>query len=346
VACWAGQRVCVTGGTGFLGWHLVRQLLALGSRVKVLALPVAADHPLKQLKQVETVFGDIRDTATVRRAVADCDTIIHTAGLVALAGPALRHMQSVHVEGTRAVLAAAAPHARVVHTSSVVTVGASAGSEVLDEDSPFALARLRVDYVHAKRAAEQLALDAAAAGRAVFVVNPSYLVGPEDHERSELGRMCARFWKGQLRLIPPGGFNFVDARDVARGHLLAAEHGQPGRRYILGGENRTLTCFFALLAQVGVAPARRCWPLPHDLLTALGGLAEAGAWLRGKKAYPSLQLARLHRWHWFYRCDRAARELGYRARSLVVSLADTYRWQAERGQLGRLPGPGAARRSA
>lgn len=327
---WTGRRVCVTGGTGFLGFHLVQQLLALGARVRVLALPPHPHHPLYGLPQVETVFGDVCRREVVREALAECNVIFHTAGIVALSGPALQRMHAVHVGGTEQVLTEAAPQSRIVHTSSVVAVGATPTMAPLDEDSEFNLARLHVDYVQAKRAAEQLALAAAQRGQAVVVVNPAYLVGPEDHERSELGRFCSRFWKGQYRLALPGGFNFVDVRDVATGHLLAAERGQPGRRYLLGGENHTMPEFCRLLAATAGQEPPRLWPMPGGVLTLLAALTEVRAWLRGKKADPALQQVRLNRWHWFYRSERARQELGYAPRPLAESLADAYRWHMER----------------
>jgi dihydroflavonol-4-reductase len=327
---WAGKRVCVTGGGGFLGYHLVRQLRALGAHVVVLTLPPAPEHPLHANRDVGKVFGDIRDPEIVQQAVAGCAVVFHTAGVVAVAGPALKLVHSVHVEGTRQVLAAADPDASVVHTSSVVTIGASRTGELLDEDSGFNLGNVRVDYLHAKRAAEQLALEAAERGRRVIVVNPAYLLGPEDYERSEIGRFCARFWKGQLWFAPPGGYNFVDVRDAAAGHVLAAEHGRPGRRYILGGENHTCASFVRLLADVARLRPRGVLGLPATALTAVAGVMEAASWLTRKTPFPSLQQARLNRHHWFYRWERARRELGYQARPLVETLVDTYHWHTRR----------------
>ncbi len=329
---WAGRRVCVTGGTGFLGFHLVRQLVALGAEVRVLALPAAASHPIHTCREVEQVPGDVRDQAVVRRAVAGCSVVFHTAGVVAVWGPALTRMESVHLDGTRAVLTAAAG-ARVVHTSSIVAVGATPGGTPLTEDSPFALEGLDLPYVHSKRAAEQLALQAARQGQDVVVVNPAYLVGPEDHEHSVMGRLCVRFWKGRLPFAPPGGINVVDVRDAARGHLLAAEHGRAGRRYILGGEDHTFSSLLRRLAGVaGFAP--RLQPrLPAWALTTLAGLAEARARWTGKEPYPSLAHARLNRYCWFVRSDRARAELGHEARPLDDSLADTLAWYRRRGEV-------------
>ena len=323
---WAGRRVCVTGGTGFLGYQLVHQLLAEKARVRVVALPPPSSHPLHLLPEVETAYGDIRDAALVRRAVADCDVVFHTAGLVAVWGPALKRMYAVHVEGTRNVLAGASPDARIVHTSSIVTVGASGNGTPLTEESPFNLRHLRVDYVHAKRAAEEAALAAAAGGQWVTVTNPGYLVGPEDHERSVMGRFCRRFWNGRMLLAPPGGFNLVDVRDVARGHLLAAERGKSGRRYILGGENQTLRAFMWQLASTAGMSPRVLPRLPLWALRALAGLAEGHAWLTGREPYPSLQHARLNGYYWFVDSQRARGELGYRPRPLEETLQATYRW--------------------
>jgi dihydroflavonol-4-reductase len=322
---WAGRVVCVTGGTGFLGGHIVRQLLDQNATVRVLALPPRPDHPILAEPRVHGVYGDLLDSATVRRAVADCSVIFHTAGLVGTWGPALKRMHAVHVQGTLNVLQAA-PHARVVHTSSVMAVGAFTRAEPVTEESPFNLDALPMEYVHAKRAAEKIALRQAAEGQAVVVTNPSYLIGPDDHDRSFMGRLCLRFWKGRLPLAPPGGLNLVDVRDAARGHLLAAEHGRPGRRYILGGEDASLHDFLHLMADVAGFRPRGIPTLAHWQLSLLAALAETRAWLTGKEPYPSFQERHSCRRYWYCRSDRARDELGYMHRPLIQTLTDTHRW--------------------
>ena len=117
---WAGLPVCVTGGTGFLGYQIVRQLVDAGARVTVLALPPAPAHPLHRLSNVNTVFGDVCDLPTVRRAVRESAVIFHAAGVVAVWGPALKRMHQVHMIGTQNVLDAAPPDARIIHTSSQI----------------------------------------------------------------------------------------------------------------------------------------------------------------------------------------------------------------------------------
>jgi dihydroflavonol-4-reductase len=331
---WAGKRVCVTGGTGFLGWHLVRQLQALTPHVRVFGLRPASALLLECMRKLDWVEGDIRDADAVCRALRDCDVVLHAAGPVAVWGPALRQLHDTHVQGTRHVLAALPVRARLVHTSSVVAVGASTGRAPLTEDAPFGLQRLRVDYVHAKRAAEDVALTAAAR-QDVVVVNPAYLLGPGDYQGSPLGRLCLRFWKHKLPLVPGGGLNFVDVRDAARGHLLAAERGVRGRRYILGGENLTFADFVNRLAAVrGLPPRRRCC-VPWWLQAALARFAELRAGLLHREPYPSVQQARMSRYYWYYSAARAAADLGYRARPLQETLTDLFAWFCQHRRLRR-----------
>ncbi|MBI1917179.1 MAG: NAD-dependent epimerase/dehydratase family protein [Planctomycetes bacterium] len=328
---WSGRPVCVTGGTGFLGHHLVRQLLDLRADVCVLALEPAGEHPIHS-EPVRSVYGDVRDIEVVRRAAAGCRVLFHTAGVVAM-GQAADRMQAVHVEGTRNVLAAAPAEARIVHTSSLVAVGAARDGSPVTEQSNFDPCLERLAYVRAKRAAEELAL-AAARERDVVVTNPTYMVGPDDHEASVMGRFCVRYWKGGIAFAPPGGFNLVDVRDVAGGHLLAAEHGRPGRRYILGGADQLFPAFLAMLARAAGYRPRATPRLSRWPFALLAGLSACRSRLTGRQGFLTLDHARLSRVCWFARSDRAASELGYSARPLLGSLTDAHRWYQAQGKLG------------
>jgi dihydroflavonol-4-reductase len=330
---WADKRVCVTGGAGFLGWQIVRRLLPLAAHVRLFGLPPSSEALRARLRSLDCVAGDVRDAGAVRRALRDCDVVFHTAATVAVWGPALKSMRDVHLSGTRNVLLASRPGARVVHTSSVMAVGAALGPESLTEDSPFRLGRLRVDYIQAKRGAEELALKAAASGRDVVVVNPAYLIGPQDYDGSIMGRFCLRAWKGKVKLAPPGGMNFVDVRDAARGHLLAAERGRSGRRYILGGENLTLEAFLGRLAAAGGLAARPLFRMPPWLQTLIACCAEVRGLLTGRPPYPSLQYARTGCFYWYYSSERARADLGYRARPIEETLADALLWFRRQGLL-------------
>lgn len=326
-AYWAGRAVCVTGGTGFLGYHLVKLLTELNARVRVFALDPPPDHPVGRFPNTEIVSGNILDAAAVRSAASGCSVVIHTAGIVAVTGPAVRQTWPVHVDGTRSVLSALDPGARLVHTSSVVAIGASTSGEVLDEDSPFNLGHTKVEYVRAKRAAEELALGSAAD---VVVVNPGYLLGPDDYDWSVMGQFCRRFWRGRAPVAPPGGLCLVDVRDVAAGHLLAAERGQRGRRYILGSENLSYRALLRTMSEVAGFRPRAILPVPWPLFAGVAVGNEVRGLLFGKKPWPAVAHARMNRYFWYYSSDRARRELGYAPRPVRDSLADAYAWHMQR----------------
>jgi dihydroflavonol-4-reductase len=332
---WAGKRVCITGGTGFLGWTLAQQLRPLAGHVRLFGLQPRAEELSARMHDWDCVFGDVRDLGSVHRAVHDCDVVFHTAGTVAMAGPALREMRSIHLDGTNNVLRALPAHARLVHASSVTAVGAMRGPVVFDETSTFQLQSLKIDYVQVKKAAEDLALVAAAQGRDVVVVNPGYLIGPEDYDGSIMGRFCLRCFRGKVPLIPPGGMSFVDVRDVARGHLLAAEHGVAGRRYILGGENLTMAEFVRALAQVSGRAERWSFCMPNWMQLLVACVSELLAWVRKREPFPSFQHMRLNRYHWYYSSARARAELGYETRTLSETLTDMFDWYCRAGYLKR-----------
>ena len=329
-AFWKDRTVCVTGGTGFLGYHLVRALGEAGARVRVFALNPSAQHPLQQFAHfahAAIISGDVLDAVAVKQAVAGCSIVVHAAGIVSVWGPGVQKMWPVHVVGTRNVLSALDPSARMIHTSSVVAVGASKHPIALNEESPFNLDRLKIEYVRSKRAAEEIAL---ASDRDVVVVNPGYLLGPDDYERSVMGQLCHRFWRGRAPLAPPGGLCFVDVRDVAIGHLLAAERGMMGQRYILGGENLSYADFFRLLADVAGMRPRFIPKIPSLAFTVGSALNELRGRWRGKEPYPSLAHARMNRYFWYYSSDPARRELGYEPRLVRDSLIDAYAWYSSR----------------
>jgi dihydroflavonol-4-reductase len=200
----------------------------------------------------------------------------------------------------------------------------------LAESFAWNLGRLRVPYLTTKHTGERIALAANGAGLEVVVANPACVIGPDDFAGSEFGTLCKRFWRGRIPVYFGGGLNFVDVRDVADGLRRVAEHGRPGERYILGGENRTLTDFFAELARF----AGRAIPRV-GLPAALG---PATAWLHDRlrppgtgRPYISADQARLAGWYFFADSTKARRELGYRPRPLAATLADTYSfWEPRR----------------
>ncbi|QDU20621.1 NAD-dependent epimerase/dehydratase family protein [Urbifossiella limnaea] len=322
---WAGRQVRVLGGNGFLGRHLVRQLVEQGATVRTLSLGGA---PL-EIFGVEEVTGDATDPDAVRRVLDGGMVVFVTAGPVGVGGAKARSM-GAHTAVIRTALDALPPGARLVLTSSVVTLGATRGAVLTEgctdgED-------VGVEYVRAKRAAEDVAL--AATGRDVVVVNPGYLFGPDDPGPSVMGDLCLHYWRGHLPFAPPGGINAVDVRDVARGHLLAAERGATGRRYVLGGENVRTPVLFAALAEAAGLRRRFLPRLGPVLITqwmrTLAAGAEVHHRLTGREPFPSFEMVRMNTRCWFASSARAAAELGYRSRPLADSLADAFAWHAAR----------------
>lgn len=326
---WRDRPVCVLGGTGFLGRHLVRQLLDAGAFVRTLSLP-GSEFGYTHAR-LNTLWGDISDRATLAEVVAGISAVFLAAGPVG-AGPILTHKMGAHSAVLDAVLTVLPPQTRLVLTSSIVAVGATSRGRVLAEDSPFPNAELRVGYVQAKRAAEEAALAAVARGRNIVVVNPGYLFGPDDPGPSVMGQLCVRFWRGHVPFPAPGGLNAVDVRDVAAGHLLAAERGVAGRRYILGGENVRLTDLFAALARAAGLRRRVLSsfrpPLPGLAYYFLAAIAELGHRFTGRDPKPSFEFVRMQRLFWYVSSARAERELGYSHRPLAETLADAFAWHS------------------
>jgi len=324
---WAGRPVRVLGGSGFLGRHLVRQLAEHGAAVRTLSL---GGTPL-DIPGVEERTGNATDPATVRAILDGGEVVFVTAGPVGVGGATARKM-GAHTAVIRTALDALPARARLVLTSSIVTLGATRGA-ILKEDSTDGK-DVGVEYVRAKRAAEDVALSAAAAGRDVVVVNPGYLFGPDDPGPSVMGDVCLHYWRGHVAFAPPGGINVVDVRDAAVGHHLAAEHGRTGRRYVLGGKNVGYRELFEALARAA-GLRRRFLPelgpvLAPGVMRAAAAIAELQHRLTGREPFPSFELVRMNTRCWFASSARAAAELGYRPRPLADTLADAFAWHAAR----------------
>jgi dihydroflavonol-4-reductase len=325
---WLGRQVLVTGASGFLGYHVVKALVQAGASVCVLA---RRPKRLQNLAGVACIEGNLEDAAVLARACRGCHYVFHLAAAVDFGGD-WELVRRANVEGTRRVIEAArtAGVNRLVYTSSVVTIGASYSRAVLDEQATWNLASFRVPYVATKREAEGLALSAADRNLAVVVVNPAAAVGPDDFGSSQYGALCDRFWRRHIPFYFAGGNCFVDGRDVALGHLLAARHGATTQRYILGGANLSYAAFFRLLAR---AAKKRIFRMRLPLVLA-PPLASFDEWVRRgrlRRPYLTTPEARLLGLYFYFSSARAERELGYRARPLSDTLDDTYKfWSALR----------------
>ena len=226
------QRVLVTGGAGFIGSHLVRQLVAAHHSVRVLEKPGASVAHLPQ-DQIEIVFADIRDGAAVARATGDCDVVLHLAANPNLWARNPDDFEQINHQGTRHVLEAArsAGARRIVHVSTESILAAARGQEMITEKTQTSLSDMIGPYCRSKWLAEQAAQEAVEAGQPVVIVRPTVAVGPGDLKLGPPSRLICDFCNGRVKAYLDGGLNLIDVRDAAAGIWAAAEHGEIGRRY-------------------------------------------------------------------------------------------------------------------
>jgi len=318
----------VTGGTGFLGAHLVAELVAAGHRVRVLGRGGAAE--LAELG-VEVVVGDVvRDpdgAPPLERALDGVDRIFHLAGFVSRDVDDSQRMMRVHVDGTRRLFDAAAKAGvrRVVLASTSGTIAVSKDPEPLDEKAPYPLELVGGwAYYLSKIYQEKLAFQLAAKHRfELVVVNPSLLLGPGDGRGSSTGDV-KKFLLRELPIVPPGGVNFVDARDAATATVAAMDRGRPGERYLLGGPNWTFAEFFGRLERSSKVKAPRL-KIPDSLARGATTVLST-LWKALDKPAPvdrvSVEMSQVY---WYCDSQKAERELGFVARDPGETLADTIR---------------------
>jgi dihydroflavonol-4-reductase len=333
-------KTLVTGGSGFVGTHLVRALAERGDDLRLLARRSSALGHLSGVA-FERATGDVTDRRAVKRAMDGVDRVFHVAGTVSMRQSERERVFAVNVRGTRIVLEEAleAKVRRVVHTSSVAAVGPAKPKGTADETQAFKIGHLGIAYINSKHEAEVQAMRLAARGLPVVVVNPSFVLGPDDPAGGGSMHLVQRFLTQRLPAYVDGGLNIVDVRDVARGHLLADERGVVGERYILAGRNFTFDRLFADIARLsGVDPPPL--KLPASLVLAVMDAA--------KKSHLPLPVhpdeVRSAALWWTYRNIKARRELGFEPRPHEETLEQSVRWQVERlgDRVGRPPPADAA----
>jgi len=330
-------RTLVTGATGFLGLHLVRALAARGDALRLLVRRDSDLRPLGDL-EFERTTGEVTDRRAVRRAMKGVERVFHVAGRTSLRHSDRRRVFDVNVGGARIVFeeALAARVERLVHTSSVGAIGVASPKRTADEGTRFEIGHLGIAYVNSKHEAELEALRLCARGLPVVIVNPSFVLGPDDPQGTSM-TLVRRFLLRQLPVYVDGGLNIVDVRDVATGQLLADRHGAIGERYILAGRNFTLDRLFADMARISGVPAPG---LKLPVSVALAGV-EAAARARLPIPVSPDEVRSAGLW-WTYSNARARRELGFEPRPHEETLTDAIRWQA--GELGdRVGGAGVER---
>ena len=323
----------VTGASGHVGNNIVKQLLAAGRPVRAMVrktspLTGLQDTSGKLLAGVELVRGDLLDPASLGRAVAGCTRVFHTAAVFKTRLPDENIMLRTNIEGTRNLLSACRNQAleKIIYTSSVAAVGCSRTPEIILDEATWNQDPIDA-YVQSKLDSERLAVKLAADWRLpVVFVNPGTILGPNDFSDTPSNS----FIRLAMQKLPPvyfaGGHSYTDVEDVARGHLLAEQHGKIGERYILAGENASIEDLFLRISRLtGKRPPRI--KIGHLFVTIAGAGFETLAKITGgRPLFTRKKAHKLIDYYGYFSSQKAEQELGYTYRSLDEQLLRCKSW--------------------
>jgi dihydroflavonol-4-reductase len=326
------KQALVTGATGFIGANVVRALLDKGRAVKVLVRP-GGDRRNCDGLNVEICEGDLRDAASLVPAVQGCDEVYHVAADYRFWARDWAEIQQSNVRGTQNLLEECLKQnvARVVYTSTVGTIGLSGQPSPGNESTPMDPHQVTSHYKRSKIEAEEVALDMVTRGLPLVIVNPSTPIGPWDRKPTPTGKVIVDFARGKMPAFVETGLCFVDVRDVALGHILAAERGKVGERYILGNENLSLSAFLAKLSPL-VGRAAPKVKIPYALAWLSGQMSTAWSdWVTHEPPAVAIEAVKMSRRFMYFDSSKASRELGYAPRPLEDALRDAVNWFANNG---------------
>ena len=321
------MKAFITGATGFLGTHVARVLAEQGAGLRLLVRPTSNLKNLEGLP-AETAMGDLRDAASLEKAMSGCEVAFHVAADYRLWVQDPAEMYRSNVEGTRAILEAARKNGVrcVVYTSSVATIGFTGNGHPADEDSPVALADMIGHYKRSKFMAEQVALEAGRAGMRVVTVNPTTPVGEQDIKPTPTGRIVVDFLKGKFPAYVETGLNLVDVRECALGHVEALERGKSGQRYILGGENLTLKQILDKLGAISGVPSPKV-KLPYFVAYAAGLVDQTvSGRLLHREPRATVETVRMGKKKMWASSGKAERELGWKILPADNALRRAVEW--------------------
>ena len=331
----------VTGASGFIGANLAHELVGRGHRVKALVRP-GSDLRGLHGAEVERVNGDIGDGTLLKEAMAGCNWCFHVAASYHLWLRDYAPMYAANVEGTRTVIEAAANAGcqRIVYTSTVGCIGLpkAVDGRIIpsDETTPVSEQQMSNHYKRSKWQAEQVVIELAGKGLPVIIVNPSAPVGPRDVKPTPTGKVIVDFLNRQMPAYLDTGLNWVHVRDVAIGHILAAEKGRIGERYILGNAegNWTMREAFAVLEEISSVPAPKV-RIPYFVALAAAWVDEGLSSFTGKHPKAPLAGVRMAKYKMFFNPAKAIRELGLPQTPARQALADAAQWFRENGYIRR-----------
>ncbi len=325
------MKVLVTGATGLIGSSLVRELLNDNVEVKVMVRENSDTRNIDGL-DVEKAYGDIRDSESVKAALQGCDTFYQAAALYVLWTPDSKVLYDINVEGTKIALNAALEHGieKVVYTSSIAAVGSSGPNKMANEDIEFNLWNTGDHYIRSKYLGEVEAKKFCDKGLPLVIVNPAGVIGVRDIKPTPSGQVILDVLNKKMPMYMDGGMNFVDVEDVARGHILAAQKGKIGERYILGNENLSLKDFFILIGEVsGVKPPRL--KVPYSAAIAMAYLYQFGSKITRKPPAITPPGVRLASKYTYYDVSKAVNELGFSQTPIKTTVEKAVNWFKENG---------------
>jgi dihydroflavonol-4-reductase len=325
----------VTGGAGFIGHHLVEQLVDSGQQVRVIERPGAVVDHLPAAASV--FFADIRDRPALARAMEGARRVYHLAANPNLWVRDRGEFEEVNYQGTVNVLDAAldAGAERILHTSTESILTKAKLDGPIDENIEIKLSDAVGPYCRSKLLAEQYAFSLANKGLPVVVANPTMPVGPGDRGLSPPTRLIVDFCNGALPATMDCTLNVIDVRDVARGLSLVMERASPGRRYILGYSNLSLVGFLGMLGELTGVPVPR-WRVPYSMGIAVAWFSELVAdHLTGKAPKATVTGVRLAKRTMHFDSSRSLAELGLQPRPIHESLADALTWLTISGRVSR-----------
>jgi len=308
---------------------VARALADQGADLRLLVRPTSNLKNLEGLK-AETATGDLRDPASLEKAMSGCEAVFHVAADYRLWVRDPAEMYRSNVDGTRAILDAARKNKNtvrcVVYTSSVATMGFTGNGRPADEDSPVSLADMIGHYKRSKFMAEQLALEAGRSGMRVVTVNPTTPVGEQDIKPTPTGRIVVDFLKRKFPAYVDTGLNLVDVRECARGHIAALEKGKSGERYILGGEDLTLKQILDKLGAISGLPSPKV-KLPYFVAYAAGAVDQTfSGRLLGREPRATIETVRMGKKKMWASSAKAGRELGWKTVPADAALRRAVEW--------------------
>jgi dihydroflavonol-4-reductase len=324
------MKTLVTGATGFVGSHVAGRVLSAGQSLRVLARPGSDVRALRGL-DAERVEGDLRDTCSLERALLGVNRVFHVAADYRLWSRNPAEIYESNVTGTRNLLDAAkrAGVERFIYTSTVATIAVDRPS-LPNESTDSTLDEMVGHYKRSKWLAEREALKAAAEGLPVVIVMPTTPVGPGDWKPTPTGKLIVDFLNGKMPGYVETGLNFAGVEDVAAGHLLAAERGKSGERYLLGAENLSLKQMLDILAQITGLPAPRL-KIPHAIALGYAYTENMFSRMLGREPQIPVEGVKIARHNMFVDVSKAQRELGCAPGSVAAAFERAVRWYEENG---------------